>query len=90
MAALDTNVLVRYLVQDDEQQLIASKQLIQTALQAGEALCIPITVMLELEWVLRSNYGFSKEQINTVLVALLSAAELSIDSEAALEIALSL
>ena len=90
MAALDTNVLVRYLVQDDEQQLIASKQLIQTALQAGEALYIPITVMLELEWVLRSNYGFSKEQINTVLVGLLSAAELSIDSEAALEIALSL
>ena len=45
---------------------------------------------VELEWVLRSNYGFSKEQINTVLVGLLSAAELSIDSETALEIALSL
>lgn len=90
MASLDTNVLVRYLVQDDDLQLAAAKKLIRVALQAGETLFIPITVILELEWVLRSNFGFEKEQITTTLSSLLSAAELSFESEAALEIALAL
>ena len=49
MASLDTNILVRYLVQDDEQQLALAKKLIRSALRAGETLYIPITVMLELE-----------------------------------------
>ncbi len=90
MASLDTNVLVRYLVQDNDLQLAAAKKLIHVALQAGETLFIPITVILELEWVLRSNFGFEKEQITTTLSSLLSAAELSFESEAALEIALAL
>lgn len=90
MASLDTNVLVRYLVQDDALQLAAAKKLIRTALQAGETLYVPITVMLELEWVLRSNFGFDKEQVTTTLASLLAAAELSFESELALEIALAL
>lgn len=90
MASLDTNVLVRYLVQDDDLQLAAAKKLIRAALRAGETLYIPITVMLELEWVLRSNFGFEKEQVTTTLSSLLASAELSFESEAALEIALAL
>lgn len=90
MAALDTNVLVRYLVQDDDLQHAATKKLIRAALRAGETLYIPITVMLELEWVLRSSFGFDKEQISTTLASLLAAAELSIESELAVEIALAL
>ena len=90
MAALDTNVLVRYLVQDDDLQHAAAKKLIRAALRAGETLYIPITVMLELEWVLHSNFGFDKEQISMTLASLLAVAELSIDSELAVEIALAL
>ncbi|MEO6294164.1 MAG: type II toxin-antitoxin system VapC family toxin [Burkholderiaceae bacterium] len=90
MAALDTNVLVRYLVQDDDVQHASAKKLIHAALRAGETLYIPITVMLELEWVLRANFGFDKAQIAMTLAGLLAAAELSIESELAVEIALAL
>jgi predicted nucleic-acid-binding protein len=56
MASLDTNILVRYLFEDDPQQLAAAKRLLRAAIRAGETLFVPITVLLELEWVLRSNY----------------------------------
>ena len=90
MAALDTNILVRYLVQDDAQQFSAAKKLIRAAIRAGETLFIPITVTLELEWVLRSNFRFDKEQVTTALSNLLASVELSFESELAAEIALAL
>ena len=90
MASLDTNVLVRYLVQEDEQQFLLAKKLIRIAVRAGDTLYIPVTVMLELEWVLRSNFKFSKVQVISTLSALLSSHELSCESETAIEIALTL
>lgn len=88
MAALDTNILVRYLVEDDDAQLAAAKKLIRAAVRAGDTLYVPITVMLELEWVLRSNFGFTKDTVTETLSALLSTAELSFESELAIEVAL--
>jgi predicted nucleic-acid-binding protein len=90
MASLDTSVLVRYLVQEDEQQFLLAKKLIRAAVRAGETLHIPITVMLELEWVLRSSFKLSKAQVTSMLSALLSSHELSFESETAAEIALAL
>ena len=90
MASLDTNVLVRYLVQEDEQQFLRARKLIRAAVRAGETLYIPITVMLELEWVLRSNFGFGKDQIINTISSLLASVELSFESEAAAEVALAL
>ena len=58
MRAVDTNVLVRALVQDDP----AQGRRAQTCLSA-QPVYIPVTVMLELEWVLRSRYGFSPKAI---------------------------
>lgn len=90
MASLDTNVLVRYLVQDDDRQFALAKKLVQAALRAGETLYVPITVMLELEWVLRSNFGFDKDQVCTTISSLLASVELTFESEAAAEVALAL
>ncbi len=90
MAALDTNVLVRYLVQDDTQQFALAKKLVRAALRAGDTLYVPITVLLELEWVLRSSFGFPKAQIISTLSGLLAATELSFESESAAEVALAL
>jgi predicted nucleic-acid-binding protein len=90
MAALDTNVLVRYLVQDDEKQFASAKKLVAAALRDGEALYVPLTVTLELEWVLRSKYGFDKEQVSMIFASLLSAFELAFESERVVEIALAL
>jgi predicted nucleic-acid-binding protein len=92
MASLDTNVLVRYLLSDtdNEPQSALAIKLIRSAVQAGDTLYIPITVMLELEWVLRSNFKLSKTQVTATLSNLLACGELSFESEAALEVALAL
>lgn len=62
MRALDTNVLVRALVQDDAAQARRA----QTFL-GGRTVYIPVTVVLELEWVLRSRYGYSPKSIADAL-----------------------
>ena len=90
MASLDTNILVRYLVKDDELQFALAEKLIQAVLQAGQKLYIPITVTLELEWVLRSNFGFGKNQIIGAMSSLLASVDLFFESEAAAEVALAL
>lgn len=48
MASLDTHVLVRYLTQDDEAQFAIANQVIN---HFDTSVFIPITVILELEWV---------------------------------------
>jgi predicted nucleic-acid-binding protein len=90
MAALDTNVLVRFLVRDDAAQWAAARGLISECVGAGETLFVPVSVALELEWVLRSNFSFDKQTVLATLSQLLSAAELSFGDEAALEVALAL
>lgn len=90
MPALDTNVLVRYVVQDDSVQLTAAKRLINRCLAEGLSLFVPVTVVLELEWVLRASFGYVKDDVLQVLSNLFSAAELTFESEPALEVALQL
>ena len=67
MAAVDTNVLVRHVVQDDAAQGAAAARLIGRSVQAGTPLFVPVTVLLELEWVLRSAFGFDKAEVLGVL-----------------------
>jgi predicted nucleic-acid-binding protein len=90
MPALDTNVLVRFVVQDDSGQLAAAKRLIDRCVREGHTLFVPVTVTLELEWVLRASFGYAKDEVLRVLSNLFSAAELSFESERALEVALQL
>lgn len=89
MPSLDTNVLVRYLVHDDPGQL-AAKRLIHRSVAEGLTLFVPVTVVLELEWVLRSTFAFGIDDVLVTLTSLLSAAELTFESERALEVALQL
>ena len=79
MAAIDTNILVRFLIQDDEQQGHQARRLIQHVLAQGETLFIPVTVILELEWVLRSNFLFSKSQVVELISNLLSTKDVGAD-----------
>ncbi len=90
MPALDTNVLVRYVVQDDEAQLAAARRLIRKSIGEGQTLFVPVTVVLELEWVLRSSFEYSRDETMAILSNLFSAAELTFESERALEVALHL
>jgi len=88
MPALDTNVLVRYLVQDDAIPSAAARRLIRKCVVDERTLYVPVTVTLELEWVLRTSFELAKDDVMEVLSSLFSAAELSFESEHALEVAL--
>lgn len=89
MAALDTNVILRFLLQDDPMQSAAATRLIQQAKDTGEALHVPVSVALELEWVLRSRFKLSKPALLQTFAALLQTLELEFEAEGALEWALS-
>lgn len=86
--SVDTNVLVRLLVQDDEQQTQAVHRLIARHAHKGEVLWVAVSVVLELEWVLRSRYKQPKSSIIQAFSALLASVEFSFESETALEQAL--
>jgi len=90
MPALDTNLLVRYIVRDDARQFAAARRLISRCVAEGSTLFVPVTVVLELEWVLRSSFEFGKDDVLLALSSLFSAADLSFESERALEVALQL
>ena len=58
------------------------------AVANGERLFVPVSVALELEWVLRSNFEFAKDDVISALSALAAAEGVSFESETALEFAL--
>ena len=88
MLGLDTNVLIRYLMEDDRRQYEKARRLIQREAGNGEPVLISLLVLLEVEWVLRSRYGLSKADILAAFSALLDAADLAFEDETSVEYAL--
>lgn len=84
MLALDTNVLVRFLVEDDPQQSAAAAALVERAVAADESLYISDIVLCETVWVLGSNYRVPRDQIASTLRELLRARALLFDASDAL------
>jgi len=67
MVALDTNVWVRYLTNDDELQARRAMKL----LERYESVLLPKTVLLEREWVLRAAYRLKPADIHRSLLQIL-------------------
>jgi len=88
MLGLDTNVLVRYLVRDDDLQFERARTLIGRAETAGEEVFVNLLVMQETEWVLRSRYRLSKARIVATFSALLDTTDVGFEDESTLEEAL--
>lgn len=63
MVALDTNVLIRFIVKDNIVQYGLAAGLIYDAKASGQRVLATMLVVLESEWVLRSAYRYSKNQI---------------------------
>lgn len=72
---VDTNVLVRFAVRDDENQWRAAAK----ALENAELIAISLSCLCEMVWVLKGFYRFSKEEIAAVLHALLNAGNVVIN-----------
>lgn len=76
MIALDTNVLVRFLVQDDEEQSRRVIRFLSSAIKQGETFFISDIVLCETVWVLSVSYRLKRAEIAIVLQQLLHAKEL--------------
>ncbi len=88
MIGLDTNVLARIVLADDAKQTRQALELLSACDASGELIAVSLSVILELEWVLRSAAKLDKPAVITVFRQLLETAPLEIDNEAALEHAL--
>lgn len=71
MIALDTNVLVRLVLQDDEAQARAAERLVIRARREQTTLFIADVVLCELVWVLSRRAGISRAEIAAALDRLL-------------------
>ena len=78
MIGLDTNVLVRYVLQDDPRQSPRASRLID-ALSADKPGFVPVVALVELAWVLGAGYELTRAQLAAVLETLLRSKELVID-----------
>lgn len=88
MLGIDTNVLVRFLVRDDLAQFEKARNLIHQEVYAGNRVVINQLVLLETEWVLRSRYRLTKQQMMETISALLDAPDVQFEDEPAVEEAL--
>jgi predicted nucleic-acid-binding protein len=88
MFGLDTNILIRLWVRDDERQAAAARNALAQAVAAGQPLRVSLLTLLETEWVLRSRYHCSKESLLRVFKMLLESRDVIFDDEAAVEQAL--
>lgn len=87
MTGLDTNVLVRYIVQDDVAQTAAAVRVLES-LSLESPGFIPLVVIAELVWVLQYSYESDKQEISAVLERLLRSAELVVEKAEIVEQAL--
>ena len=84
MIAVDTNVLVRLLIEDDPDQAKRAAKLF------GEnEIFIPKTVMLETEWVLRHAYGIDKNGILKAFQRLIGLSNLKMEDPQTMIVAIS-
>ena len=80
MIGLDSNVLVRYVVQDDVDQAQAATALIEGECTDESPGHVDAVVLAEVVWVLTSAYGFPKESIVRVIHQLLRTTEIKIEN----------
>ena len=88
MLGIDTNILIRFLVRDDESQFEQARRLIKREVAAGRRVFVSQLVLLETEWVLRSRYDFQKAEIIGAISGLLDATDVQLEDEPAVEEAL--
>ena len=79
MIGLDSNVLLRYIVQDDPRQADAATRLIEDGCTTEDPAYIGAVVLAELAWVLRGPYGYDRLQVAAVLRQILRTIEFVVE-----------
>lgn len=78
ITGLDTNVLVRYLTQDDPAQYQAALRLLN---RKGATFFVPDLVLVEVDWVLSGVYAWTREEIAETFARLLNVHNLIFEDE---------
>ena len=81
MIGLDTNVLVRYITQDDDKQSALANSLIDS-LDASSPGYVTLVTVTELNWVLESVYGVTRHQFVEVMQTLMALDTIKLDRAA--------
>ncbi len=80
MIGLDTNVVVRYLVQDDRAQAAAATALIERTLSTDSPGLITGVTLCEIVWVLAECYAVDRSRIDAVIEGLLTSRQLVVEA----------
>ncbi len=78
MIGLDTNVLVRHIMQDDPRQSPKATRLVEGR-SADDPAFVPLVTVVELVWVLSSSYSLDRQQVASALDLLLRSKEIVVD-----------
>jgi predicted nucleic-acid-binding protein len=85
MIALDTNVLIRHLVEDDRAQTQRARSLLHSHCSETDPAFVSFVTLCETIWVLEDAFGYHKQELLPILKQLLNAPELITENnEAAL------
>ena len=81
MIGLDTNVLIRYLTQDDPVQSAKATEILERRLTPKNPGFVSVVAMVETVWVLDRAYGLTAQEIATAVERLLQVEVLAIENE---------
>ena len=85
MKAIDTNILIRFLIGDDELQAKKVYTIFKNAESEKKALFVPLLVVLEMIWILESVYEISRSEILDAISDILLMPILKFDQQPALQ-----
>jgi len=80
MIGIDTNVIVRLIVNDDERQSRAAERFIREHGGSGTPCYVPDVVLIETVWVLETVYAYDRSMVADALTGILEAEQLQFDS----------
>ncbi|TAN46748.1 MAG: PIN domain-containing protein [Methylococcaceae bacterium] len=83
MIGLDTNVIVRYLVQDDPRQSLLATEFIEQSLSIEQTGFISLVTLAEVVWVLGECYGATKARIVQIVDSLLVTKQVTVEHASA-------
>ena len=79
MIGIDTNVLVRYLAQDDPKQAVIATRFIEGKLSVENPGFVSTVTLCEVVWVLAESYGADRKRIRSIVEGLLATKQLAIE-----------
>jgi len=88
MIGLDTNIIVRYLIQDDPVQSALANEIMERRLTEAEPGFVSVVVMAEIVWVLGSRYRLTAQHVVAAIERMLSVRTLVIESEREVHVAM--